>query len=483
LTTNSYAELVAEVRRFRPQDLLPALAALSARNFQVLLETDFDALEAARRSAPVWTLAELARISISRGNDYRRPASLGARQLNRLVDLDVNLEPVLPSPEGNLAAALAYPLMRLASDQFTHQVNPKFDMARALACFSETQPDEANRRLPPGWEERVLGFPLIDYLQTGFVAHLVAATNDGSIPATVAEHAANGIPEGVLPRNYLKILDQCYTMDYTERPSGSNGNRQSGPLERYSFNPLWDRPVLKNVPDIPGFLVPVPHLVARKLSLTSIFFAGMRSDIGNFGGLLGYHFEAYVGANLRLIPGVEVLSEISYISQGSAAKTVDFIVVFPGECVVLVEVKAARPSETLRSGGPDAPELFTKVLGRGIEQIDRTAALISSASPALSHVPANLPILGILVTGDAFPLVNSVPVRAWYMEKAATDCLVASIAELEHFAAMPRGHGKILRKAFTDPSGGLTGAMTPSDFVENPLIQGAFQGISSVLRH
>lgn len=68
MTLVSYPRLVDSVRRFRPADLLPALAREGAANFDLLVNNNFDIELAARQTSPPWDLAELAKISLTCGN-------------------------------------------------------------------------------------------------------------------------------------------------------------------------------------------------------------------------------------------------------------------------------------------------------------------------------------------------------------------------------------------------------------------------------
>ncbi|MFB7280316.1 hypothetical protein ACFCZV_24745 [Streptomyces hydrogenans] len=64
-------------------------------------------------------------------------------------------------------------------------------------------------------------------------------------------------------------------------------------------------------------------------------------------------FEQYVGRHVRLLPGAEVIPEISY-GESVGKKSVDWIVVLPS-LVLLVEVKSVRTTAGLRAQPPLSP--------------------------------------------------------------------------------------------------------------------------------
>ena len=120
----------------------------------------------------------------------------------------------------------------------------------------------------------------------------------------------------------------------------------------------------------------------------------------------GEPVQQYVGRQLRLLPGAQVLPEITYGPKSARRKTVDWIVVLP-EVVLLVEVKSAIPTEPVRLGTPDAADAIVSKLGKAVDQIDITAQLINDRDPALAEVPADRPVLGLAVTLEPFHIANA----------------------------------------------------------------------------
>lgn len=175
-------------------------------------------------------------------------------------------------------------------------------------------------------------------------------------------------------------------------------------MRRFGFNPMLQRPVIAGVaPEVS--LIPVPHLLVRKASPLGVYFAGMEKWKVAFSQDVGTFFEAYVGRQLKLSGG-EVRSAAKYVKSGAEAETVDWTVAFD-DVVFLVEVKSVRPTEAVRVGDPGAPTELTRMLGKAIGQVNTSAAMVRERHPALSHVPDDRPMVGLVVTLEPFHTVNS----------------------------------------------------------------------------
>jgi hypothetical protein len=154
-------------------------------------------------------------------------------------------------------------------------------------------------------------------------------------------------------------------------------------------------------------------------TLLDHFGPAFASDLGNL-------FEQYVGRQLELLPGAHVLPEITYGPKSARSKTVDWIVVLP-EVVLLVEVKSAIPTEPVRLGTPDAADAIVGKLGKAVNQIDITAQLIADRDPVLAAVPADRPVLGLVVTLEPFHIANAFSL----LPAGRTPVTVADAAEIE----------------------------------------------------
>lgn len=208
------------------------------------------------------------------------------------------------------------------------------------------------------------------------------------------------------------------------RKAAEGRSGRDGPLRRFTYNPLRGRPLLTGFGT--GYLCPMPQLALAKATPWGVYFTlldhfgpGFASDLGNL-------FEQYVGRQLQLLLGAQVLPEITYGPRSARSKTVDWIVVLP-EVVLLVEVKSAIPTEPVRLGTPDAADVIVAKLGKAVDQIDVTAQVIADQDPALAAVPAGRPVLGLAVTLEPFHIANAFSL----LPAGHTPVTVADAAEIE----------------------------------------------------
>jgi len=225
-------------------------------------------------------------------------------------------------------------------------------------------------------------------------------------------------------------------------------------------------------------LIPVPGLVLRKASPTGIYYAGMTKWGTKFSNDLGDLFESYVGRQLNLIPGAHVRPEIAYGPAKQPKLSVDWFVVCD-DCVILVEAKSCGPTEPIRLGAPNAVAALTAKLGRGIEQLNTSARLISASTPGFGHIPTDRPLLGIVVTLEPFFAVNN----PWTVGAALPECdiryLVANVNELENLVSVTdQPVGTLLREHLTDPAHtgwSLGGALIGHEHGRNPVLDQAWE--------
>jgi hypothetical protein len=144
----------------------------------------------------------------------------------------------------------------------------------------------------------------------------------------------------------------------------------------------------------------MPQLAWAKATPWGVYFTGLDHFGPTFASDLGNLFEQYIGRQLRLLPGAQVLPETTYGPKSARRKTVDWIAVLP-EVVLLVEVKSAIPTEPVRLGTPDAADAIVGKLGKAVTQIDITAQLIADREPALAAVPASRPAMSRKPRSDA----------------------------------------------------------------------------------
>ena len=211
----------------------------------------------------------------------------------------------------------------------------------------------------------------------------------------IARHVGRDTVVRVIDAHFATSTEQFRAEN--ERAAGRAGADDH--LRRFTYNPLRGHPLLTGFG--PGYLCPMPQLAWAKATPWGVYFTGLGHHGDRFARDLGHLFEQYIGRQLRLLAGAQVLPEITYSSRTGSRKTVDWIVVLP-EVVLLVEVKSAIPTEPVRLGTPDAAGAMLGKIGKAFTQIDVTAQLIADRDPALAAVPAGRPVLGLAVTLEPF---------------------------------------------------------------------------------
>ena len=257
-------------------------------------------------------------------------------------------------------------LLRMAGQQMTWQASEPQALARTAAIFTQPPLLKPAKYLRPGWESEVLGCTLQEYVGTAQLVWVSAVKCAGRFDLALFD-----TPDGKLIARHLS------------------------------------RDTVTRVLDT--------HFATS----TAQFRAENKTAEGRAG-------RDNVGRQLRLLPGAQVLPEITYGPKSARSKTVDWIVVLP-EVVLLVEVKSAIPTEPVRLGTPDAAGAIVGKLGKAIDQIDITAQLIADRDPALADVPADRPVLGLAVTLEPFHIANAFSL----LPAGRTPVTVADAAEIE----------------------------------------------------
>ncbi|MEU9547298.1 hypothetical protein [Streptomyces mirabilis] len=198
-------------------------------------------------------------------------------------------------------------------------------------------------------------------------------------------------------------------------------------LRRFSYNPLRGRPVVTGYDT--RYLIPVPAAVVAKASPLGLYFTGLEGLGEAFANDLGELFEQYVGRQLHLLPDASVHPEIVYTEQRDEKKSIDWIVVFD-DLVLLVEVKSVRPTMQLRLGAKDFATELTAKLKKAFGQIDKTAALIAAGKEEFAHIPADRPVLGMVVTMEPYHMINAPEFRS-VLPAGVVSTTIAAIGEVE----------------------------------------------------
>jgi hypothetical protein len=406
------------VRRYKPSSLLPliAVAAVRYREQQEWLNSPY------RKYTP-WALADAARVSLAYGTEFNR-ADATDRDLLQILNAYSRFDPFLRDPDGRAI------MLRMAGEQLTWQSSDYEALARTAAIFAQTSQLEGVECLRPGWDTHLFGCTLQEYVGTaqliwasaiGCAGRFNPALFDTPDGKLIAQHVSRDTVVRVLDAHFAISTEQFRAEN--EKAAGRAGVDDH--LRRFTYNPLRGHPLLTGFG--PGYLCPMPQLAWAKATPWGVYFTGLGHYGDRFARDLGHLFEQYIGRQLRLLVGAQVLPELTYGPRAARRKTVDWIVVLP-EVVLLVEVKSAIPTEPVRLGTSDAAGATISKIGKAFTQIDVTAQLIADRDPALATVPADRPVLGLAVTLEPFHVANA-PFNL--LPAARTPVTVADAAEIE----------------------------------------------------
>ena len=388
----TYDDFRQRVRRYRPSDLLPAIAATAIRFFE---KETWDAVHSP------WALAEAAKVSIVSGNDHRSTAVTPecifeiCRAYNMLDD------PARMKEAGIVGTPEAY-LTRVETSQFPYQMSSFEEISRISALF-ETVDSIDTEILDTALIAQILGCSIDEYITAGFVISTVARAGSGYFDVDQPEiwERPNRLADLMSKETLEMLFRRHYLTTFSEFKDLARSARQSNPkLQQHEYNPLQGHPfiTLKNG----AHIAPQLHLVYQRMAPAAIYYAGVRSlsstDADKFTRDLGIVFEDYVGRQLKLVPGVTVLEEIEY---EKSKRSVDWIVI-GDNFVLLVEAKSTRLTQRARMGDERLPEDVERCIGEAYRQIDRTERLIEDNHPAFAVIPKELPRYGVVATLEPY---------------------------------------------------------------------------------
>ena len=417
-----FNEFRQAVRRYRPSDLLPALAVLAIAGD----EPPFDARFLA--SAPPWGIALAARESILWGNEYRRD-TVSADRLRRLFNAHNNIY----EDRGGAASGVLPILTRVVYEQFPYQESIFEEVSRSHALLVDGIGHIDAEVLDNGAWERLLGAPLGQVVGATFFLQVAATKNAGWFDHKWLDHSdMQGIyarwPRAVIERRAAELSSDFahFKVAYEAVPHPPKG------YERYAFNPLTAQPFVR-MPD-GRLLAPQPRLILRTVSPGALFYRGIKEFGEPFARDLGKLTEWYVGEQLASIDeAVELHPEIVYGKP--ERKSIDWFLVLPS-VVVMFEVKSARFG-VLDRAAVDGFEAKTKtLLDKATTQLNRSSDALDKRVPAFSNIPHDRPRIGIVVTGEPYYLANS-PWMRDLLKESPFPTLTASLRDIEFLASLP----------------------------------------------
>jgi hypothetical protein len=243
------------------------------------------------------------------------------------------------------------------------------------------------------------------------------------------------------------VLDREFTGDRDYYRSFADTNAPS-PYRRFDYNPLLGRPVVRLNSQL---MVPVPLQVIRKVSPVGLWYAGFERWGNASSDDVGDLFEQYVGRVLRTITDAQVYPEITYDPKRNM-RSVDWIVVWHN-VVLPVEVKSTRSTQSIRMGSAQGWTDLKGRLGHAYTQLAKTSDLIDQGHPKFSHIPKNLPRVGLILTMEPFAFIDATMMRDMIGVTPSLPMRVCSISELEWLVCLPdRSVGEHLLDLMTDPA-------------------------------
>ncbi|MFE5144275.1 hypothetical protein ACFRDV_42825 [Streptomyces fagopyri] len=221
-----------------------------------------------------WALADIAWVSLTRGNEYRgRPAT--DADLDEILDYYFALgEPMRREPPGQHLEGF---LLRLAGQQLVWQ-EPEFsEISRSIALLQQTAPTKALKVVEPGWDSKLLGCSLTDYTGVAQLLFASATYMSGRFDPTWLEGDLDAFDGLTTPEALAAVIDQHFatsaeTLKDEEAAAATQARAAGTPtpddaLRRFTYNPLRGRPAVTGYG--PGYLIPVPAAAMASPSPTT----------------------------------------------------------------------------------------------------------------------------------------------------------------------------------------------------------------------
>jgi hypothetical protein len=418
----TYGEFTDFARRFNQERLLTAVAERA-------VSLPDDASEKPYRATPPWALAGLVKASICCGNPYRstpvRPAdiAMGCSMYSNLVARELH-EPGLNSG--------FHILMRIAYEQFPYQESVFEELSRPEAFFSDYSGRKPLEVISGERLEELLGAPVRTAVAVALILMASAQKNAGFFdPAWMSQPGFARVLDFISRNQILGVIDSVFAGSIEEFRQQAGEAPPLPYLERYLFNPLTARPLIRMGDG--RLLAPVWQAIGRRLSPIELYYLGMKRWGQAFSRDMGELLEDYVGRQLATLPDAEVYPEICYAERKNVIDSVDWIVVFE-DLVLLVEAKAKRTPAAARAAAVTAQGTYEETLGKAFRQINRTYQAIRAGVPAFSRIPADRPVAGLVATLDPWYMANSL--ARGFLPAPDIPTMAASVQGIEQLVAI-----------------------------------------------
>jgi hypothetical protein len=266
----SYHEFEARVRRHRPSELLPAIARVA-----IALEERGVRPEDERLLLP-WALMAAVKESVRAGNEYRS-GGVSLRDVQEICGaFNALADPLLDHEREPELGALHSFFVRVAYEQFPHQLSLFEELARPYALFVKGLPSAAGTELMDGsfWSG-ILGCSLDLFEGTTFLLGVGAQKNAGQFDPTWLDQPNFAPMVEVIPKDViLSVFEGHFATTMEDFRQEANRDRSADPrLRRYDHNPLLARPFVRLADG--RYIAPLPQLVFRKATVGSLYYVAL----------------------------------------------------------------------------------------------------------------------------------------------------------------------------------------------------------------
>lgn len=386
-----YSEFRQACRAFKPSELVPAIARTSA----AFGEPPYS--NAMMQRMPPWGLAAAARESLLHGNEHRtKPVDN-----NALLSLMSKFQRVTDFDDADVKEEDFFVRMMtsITHEQFPYQESMYEEIARSHAWMVEGLPHVETKVITEHSLAAMFdGMPLREAIGAAFFLQVGAQRNGGVYMKEWLDQPHFSEVLEVYPKSNIEKMASRLTATPEEfRAAFEKNSVGSAKSARFDYNPLVATPFI-DLGD--GPVAPVTRLIWRTVTPGGLYYAGWAKHGKDFADDLGGLLEHYIGRQLKLIEGAEVLPEIVF-NKGGKQKSVDWFVILPN-LVILVEVKLRRLSPAARAGDAVLMKSLSDTLGGAKKQLTRTVGHLSDGHSAFAAIPTDRPMLGLIVTAEPF---------------------------------------------------------------------------------
>jgi hypothetical protein len=438
----TYAEFIQNVRKFRTVDVLEAVAAFSAGVSEPESGPD------QWLQASPWGLAKIAKESIVAGSQFFRQAhDLSAREVLKLHNTFANTADVPRDMEEQELGRLI--LLQLSYEQFVYGQYDHDSWARSLAIMHFTPLRHPQIDFDESYIFDLFEMPISEAINGLWLMGQVCRLNRGIWRDDLLQvHDMQEVLKWVSLETLINLRKQI-SMPIQSFKSlvTETGESQGSPYRRWEANPLIAYPLVDLLDG--RYVAPQYRLVSKLAAPDALAYRGFIKRGADFTTQLGPIFEQYVGDQLKLIGTDSVSGEIKFQHGKTKLASIDWFVEL-NDCILLVEVKSARPNDAVRSGRVDIKTAYKAALGRAYAQITETKKYIDSGRVEFQRYSTGKKLIGIVVTLEPFYLANS-GLFLEYEQDSGLPILQASAAEIEELVLIePQKLSELLLKIVSD---------------------------------